>query len=69
MIKNVHLVLVNIKFYFFCSLNLFLFIQDLREYTSDFKDIEDDWKNAENVCKIFFFQIFLLINLRKYLDA
>jgi hypothetical protein len=39
--------------------NLFLFIIDLREYTTDFKDIEDDWKNAENVCKIYI--VFLLI--------
>jgi hypothetical protein len=48
--KIVHSVLVNIKFLFHRI--LFLFIVDLREYTTDFKDIEDDWKNAENVCKI-----------------
>jgi len=55
--------------FFFEKLIFYLFIKDLREYTSDFKDIEDDWKNAENVCKIDL-NFFLLINLRKKnLDA
>ncbi len=27
----------------------FLSLTDLHEYTNDYKDLENDWKNAENV--------------------
>jgi len=36
--------------------------------TNDFKDIDDDWKNAENVCKIYLF-CFCLNKIFENLDA